>query len=89
MQAFVPVPVEGFHMETLDGETILLHPARSLVIYSNPTATLIWQLCDGVSSVEDIINLLCEADPESQDDIRRDVPEAVQLLVERGALKAG
>ena len=89
MQDFVPIPVEGFHMETLDGETILLHPARSLVIYSNPTAALIWQLCDGIRSVEDIVNLLCEAYPESQDEIRRDVPEAVQLLVERGALKAG
>ncbi len=76
-------------METLDGETILLHPARSLVIYSNPTAALIWQLCDGVRSVEAIIDLLCEAYPESQDDIRRDIPEAVQILVERGALKAG
>ena len=76
-------------METLDGETILLPPARSLVIYSNPTAALIWQLCDGVRSVEAIIDLLCEAYPESQDDIRRDVPEVVQILVEHGALKAG
>jgi len=35
MQDIVPIPVEGFHMETLDGETILLHPARSLVISEN------------------------------------------------------
>lgn len=75
-------------METLDGETILLHPARSLIIYSNPTAALIWQLCDGVRNVDEIIALLCEAYPESQEDIRRDVPEAIQILVERGALKA-
>lgn len=89
MQAFVPTPVEGFHMENLDGETILLHPARSLIIYSNPTAALIWQLCDGVRSVDEIMDLLCAAYPESQDDIRRDVPAAIQVLVERGALKSG
>jgi hypothetical protein len=89
MQAFIPTPVEGFHLETLDGEIILLHPTRSLIIYCNPTAALIWQLCDGVRSVDEITGLLCDAYPESQDDIRRDVPEASQILVERGALKAG
>jgi hypothetical protein len=84
----VPKPVAGFQSETLDGETILLHPTRNIIIYSNPTAALIWQLCDGIRTTNEIVELLSAAYPEAQDQIRTDVLETIQTLVEQGALKS-
>ena len=85
---FVPSPLDGFQLETLDGETILLHPTRNIIIYSNQTGALIWQLCNGVRSVGEIVEILCAAYPEAQAEIRVDVPEIVQMLASRGAFKA-
>jgi hypothetical protein len=84
----VPKPVAGFQSETLDGETILLHPTRNIIIYSNPTAALIWQLCDGFRTTNEIVELLSAAYPEEQDQIQADVLETIQTLTERGALKS-
>jgi coenzyme PQQ biosynthesis protein PqqD len=82
----LPIPVEGFQVENLDGEIVLLHPARNLIIYSNQTGALIWQLCNGQRSVTDIIQLLSAAYPEAQAQIAVDVPETLQTLLTRGAL---
>ncbi len=83
---FVPKPVEGFHVEALDGETVLLHPTRNIIIYSNQTGTLIWQLCDGQRTVDDIVEILSAAYPESKDEIVADVSQTIQMLISRGAL---
>ncbi len=75
-------------METLDGEIILLHPTRNVIIHSNQAGALIWSLCDGKRSVGEIVEILGAAYPESQDEIALDVPQAIQELLIRGALAA-
>ncbi len=82
----IPAPVEGFQVETLDGEVVLLHPAHNIIIYSNQTSALIWQLCNGTRTIGEITEILSAAYPESQDEIRVDVPAAIQTLIDRGAL---
>lgn len=81
-----PRPAPGFQMEALDGEIVLLHPARNLILYSNQGGALIWSLCDGQRSVAEIVELLGAAYPESADDIAVDVPQTIQELLARGAL---
>ena len=88
-KAFVPTPVNGFQVENLDGEIVLLHPARNLIIYSNQTGALIWQLCDGRRSVNEIVEILSAAYPASQAEIAFDVPQTIQTLVSQGALEPG
>lgn len=83
-----PRPTQGFQMETLDGEIILLHPTRNVIIHSNQSGALIWSLCDGQRSVAEIVEILGAAYPESQEEIAVDVPQVIQELLIRGALAA-
>ncbi|MBI1795077.1 MAG: PqqD family protein [Chloroflexi bacterium] len=84
----VPAPIEGFQIETLDGEIVLLHPARNLIIHSNQTGALIWHLCDGIRTVDEITELLSAAYPDARDEIQADVPAVIQTLISRGALRS-
>ena len=84
-----PKKCEGFLVEELDGEVVLLHPAKNIIIHSNETAALIWQMCDGINTVEDIVNILSGAYPESKNEIAKDVPETIQKLRTQGALDGG
>jgi hypothetical protein len=84
--ATIPTPVDGFQVENLDGEIVLLHPARNLIVYSNQTGALIWQLCDGRRSVDEIVEILSAAYPESKAEIAVDVPLTIQTWVSQGAL---
>jgi hypothetical protein len=87
-KAFVPIQVNGFQIENLDGEIVLLHPARNIIVYSNQTGALIWQLCDGRRSVDEIVEILSAAYPESKTEIAVDVPQTIQKLLAQGALEA-
>ena len=84
---FLPRPVEGFQIESLDGEIVLLHPTRNIIIHSNQTGALIWGLCDGTRTVDEITEILSAAYPEARDSIATDVTETIQLLATRGALQ--
>jgi len=83
----IPTPVDGFQIETLDGEIVLLHPTRNIIIRSNQTGALIWRLCDGTRTEDEIVSILSAAYPESSDEIRGDVSAMIQALAARGALK--
>lgn len=86
--ACIPCRVEGFQMETIEGEIILLHPARNLIIHCNQSGALIWNLCDGNRTVAEIIELLGAAYPEARDEIAVNVPVTIQELLSHGALAA-
>ena len=83
----VPKPVEGFQTQTLDGETVLLHPARNIIIHLNQTGALVWGLCDCNRTVDEIIEILSAAYPDAREQIAVDVPETLQELVKKGALE--
>lgn len=82
----VPCSVEGFQLESLAGEIVLLHPARNLIVYSNHSGALIWSLCDGKRSVAEIVELLEAAYPDSKEEIAAQVPAVIQEFLLYGAL---
>ena len=84
-----PKQCDGFVMEQLDGELVLFHPSRSIIIHANETAALVWQMCDGNNSVADIVRILSGAYPDARAQIAKDVPETVQKLRAQGALDDG
>jgi len=84
----VPKPVEGFQTQTLDGEFVLLHPARNILIHLNQTGALVWQLCDRLRSMDEIIEILSATYPEASEQIAVDVPEIIQKLMQKGALES-
>jgi coenzyme PQQ biosynthesis protein PqqD len=58
-----PVRKPDYRLEQLDDELLLYHPNENQIIYLNQTASLVWVLCDGNRSVEEIIQLLGQAYP--------------------------
>jgi len=83
----IPKPIEGFQTQTLDGEVVLFHPTRSTIIHINQTGALVWGLCDRSRTVDEIVELLSAAYPESREQIAKNVPQTIQSLVRQGALE--
>lgn len=81
-----PRIVEEYQASILDGELILYSPSSEKVIYLNESSKLVWDLCNGELSVQNIIGLLADAYPESGQDIARDVHSILSNLVEGGAI---
>jgi len=86
---YQPKKCSGFIIEELDGELVLFNPMRNLIIHANQTAALIWQLCDGERTIPQIVDLLSEAYPEAQTEIKKEAPLAIQDLHKKGALEGG
>ncbi len=82
----IPKPIPGFQTQTLDGEVVLLHPTNAAILHINQTGALVWQLCNGVRSVHEIVLLLGDAYPEAQEQIQTDVPQIIQQFAAHGAL---
>jgi coenzyme PQQ biosynthesis protein PqqD len=82
-----PLRRPGYRLETIDDELLLFHPAKTQVLYCNQTASVIWQLCDGQRTIQEIVSLLSDAYPESAEEINRDVDAVLQSLRECDALE--
>lgn len=82
-----PQPVPGYQIETLDGEIILFHPAKTKILYGNPSSALIWRLCDGRRTVAEIVQLLSAAYPEMAQNIETDVRETLLAFAQHGAIE--
>lgn len=76
----------GYHVEILDGELLLFHPAGQTIMHANETAVLVWQLCDGQRSVSDIIQVLAAVYPEDAADIEQDVPQLLAQFAANDAI---
>ena len=84
-----PKKCTGFLAEQMDGEIVLLHPARNIIIHTNETAALVWQMCDGINTMDQIVEVLGSAYPDDRGQIAKDVPEIIQKLREQGVLDCG
>jgi len=81
-----PIRNDSCHMEELDDEVLLYNPANNKTLYINKSASVIWQLCNGEQSVEEIINLIQDAYPSKDDDLRQDILETLKNLTENDAV---
>ncbi len=84
----VPVPVADVRAETIEGELLLYHPLQTRAIYLNPSAAVIWSLCDGHRRIGDIVALIAESYPDSKDQLAEDVFATVAELRDSGVLTA-
>ena len=80
-----PHRIPDYRLEEIDGELLLYHPDRTKIIYCNPSASLIWQLCDGQRTAQDIIDLLYTA--YNQPDIAADVTATLDLFHQHGVIE--
>jgi len=82
-----PCRQPGYQLEVLDGEVLLFNPAREQILYCNETAWLIWQLCDGERTGDEIIALLVAAYPEAAEAIPGDVKATLIEFARHGAIR--
>lgn len=75
-----------FATEEFDDEVLLYAVSTGKGIYLNKTAGLVRDMCGKGHAVSEIITLLEEAFSEQQNAIRQDVENAVEALLEHGAL---
>ncbi len=76
-----------YQLEMLDNELLLFHPTKEKILYCNETAALIWQLCDGQRTVEEISSLLSAAYPEAADGMADEVKATLDEFLRHGAIK--
>jgi Coenzyme PQQ synthesis protein D (PqqD) len=81
----IPQPAGDIETEIVEGEVLLYHPQKTRAVYLNPTAAIIWGLCDGSRSVREIMRLIGESYPEA-DDLANHVMVTLNLLQESGIL---
>jgi hypothetical protein len=82
----VPRPVTDVATEIIEGEVLLYHPRYQTAVYLNPTAALVWGLCDGRRSARDIVQVLGASYPEGAEVLEQDVESVLQQLQEGGLL---
>jgi len=85
----VPRPVADVEVEVVDGEVLMYHPAQTRAVYLNPTAAVVWGLCDGKRSARDIIEMLGESYPDAGPTLSDDILETLRELEESGVLVIG
>jgi len=77
----------GYRLEAIDNELLLFHPAQAKILYCNETASLIWQLCDGQRTVQEIAHLLAAAFPEAAGTVADDVAATLRQFLQHGAIE--
>lgn len=72
----------GYLLERIDNEITVYHPTLATSLYLNETGALIWELCDGLRPISEVIDLLLEIYPENSDQIGNEVIDLISSLLE-------
>ena len=75
-----------YRLEIIDNELLLFHPTHEKILYCNETASLIWQLCDGQRTVQEIADLLSAAYPEAADTIAGEIKATLDDFLRHSAI---
>ena len=86
MNDCIPQQKTDYHLEQLDGELLLYHPNQTVIMYCNPTASLIWQLCTGQHTVQDISTLLSTAYEQPENSVALQVEATLQQFYQHQAI---
>ena len=79
-------PFPDIVVEEIDGEILLYRPSTHKAIHLNGTAALIWKLCDGTRTVNEVIDCLSSQFPDARSSIACEVQESIDQLLRDGAL---
>lgn len=82
--ASVPVRREGASAVELDDNLAVYDDVGQLLILLNSSAGSVWQLCDGSTTVAQMVQVLSEAYPDDASVIADDVRGTLRKLAEIG-----
>jgi len=74
-------------LEDMDGEMLLYNPSNSTTLHLNGPSVIVWELCDGERSVQEIIDMVKEAYPDQAEQVIEDVKAVIEDLSERKVLE--
>ena len=77
---WVPKRRSDLNYRTIDGETLILNRQEGRLHQLNPTASFIWDCCDGNSNLADIVDRLAGAYEVDPNTARKDVEEVISNL---------
>ena len=86
MTSVKPKARDDLAVVELDGEAVVFDERTSDLHYLNPTATLVFGLCDGTGTVEELAADIAAAYGADEGAIRRDVAAAVDEFARSGLL---
>lgn len=72
-----PVPVRA-----QEGDAVVVSPGRAgnQAVRLNPTARALWELCDGATSIDEMVQAVCDLFTIDPERARTDVEAALQDL---------
>ena len=76
-------------LEDMDGELLLYNPINSTTLHLNGPSAIVWNLCDGEVTVQQMIDAVREAYPDQSEQIEADIVSVVKDFVEREFLVLG
>lgn len=80
-----PVRNEGVFIQDIGRETLLYSDKEKLIHVLNPTAKLIWELCDGMHTVEDMERAIRESFSLSPEhDVIGDIQRTLEVFDLKG-----
>jgi len=77
---------ENCLLEDMDGEMLLYNPDSATTLHLNGPSAIVWELCDGQRSVQQIIDMVKEAYPEQADQIADDIVAVIEEFSSRKVL---
>jgi hypothetical protein len=86
MEQKKPLRKSEFRLERMDKELLLFNPVSTRILYLNEQASVIWQLCDGTRTTEEMIELLSAAYPDASKSIGGDVYETLKIFIENSVI---
>ncbi len=86
MQILIPFKNDEFQLQEIDGEQVLYNAGLPNVIYLNQTSAMIWSLCDGIRSDQEIIGMIEDCYPDQITAIKDDVKGIIGEFENIGAL---
>jgi Coenzyme PQQ synthesis protein D (PqqD) len=86
-----PVPARRAAVSTvpLDDNVALYDDVGQLLILLNRTAAAVWERCDGVATLGDVVDSLARAHAETLGTVHDDVVATVRKLCDLGLLSVG
>jgi len=83
-----PTRKSNILVQNIGGETLLYNAEADTIHVLNPTAKLIWELCDGTHSVADIERLIRENfSMAAEQDVSEDVQHTLKIFADKGLLE--
>ena len=82
-----PLQRAGLRVERRDDHFVLVDPSSVEVCSINETAEALWELCDGETTLDEMVDAICAVCSVGRDDAVSQVDGVLAKLTEMGALE--